>query len=62
MASEIQLCIYVAHEIICIKFPAICLACGNCPKDAHLNELGGVGRGQYRKLCLRLFLFDGVKK
>ena len=61
MASGIQPCIYVAHKIICIKFSTICLAYGNCPKDAHLNELGGVGRGQYRKLCLRLFLFDGVK-
>lgn len=52
----------MVHEIICVKFSAICLACGNCPKDAHLNELGGVGRGQHKKLCLILFLFDGVKK
>ena len=59
MASGIQPCIHVAHEIICIKFSAICLVCGNCPKDAHLNELGGVGRGQNRKWCLRLFLFAG---
>lgn len=62
MASGIHPCIFVVHEIICVKFSAICLACGNCPKDAHLNELGGVGRGQHKKLCFILFLFDGVKK